>query len=340
MKTRIARRGFTLIELLVVIAIIAVLIGLLLPAVQKVREAANRMKCQNNLKQIALAANNYHSAFNVLPPGSLGNVPDGSQNNIFSYPQLGVLCIILPFMEQDNLYKQVANGWGGNVPPSGTFATPWWGTSAWTPSFTRVKTYECPSDTSWNGAAIVFMLNLSFQYTFESFYFGSQQSYPFGVTNYLGCEGVIGKINDSFYDQYAGTFYQQSAVTLNQVTAGDGTANTLFFGENSTEATRKSVSCMNAYPGLMPQANAWIGAGFLATYWGTAQPCWYTFSSNHISGINFAFTDGSVRTVNKTFQAGQVGNYGTSPPTGNISPYAAASGWNDRVVVDLNGLGP
>src|SRR5438874_2690848 len=86
--------AFTLIELLVVIAIIGVLVGLLLPAVQKVREAANRTSCQNNMKQIALATHNYQSAYGVFPYGT---------NRITT---VGPLCLILPFMEQDNIYRQ------------------------------------------------------------------------------------------------------------------------------------------------------------------------------------------------------------------------------------------
>src|SRR6188472_2049431 len=99
------RRAFTLIELLVVIAIIAVLIGLLLPAVQKVREAAARTKCQNNLKQIGIAAHNYASANNVLPPGFSGPGAVGSLTEQGTF--IGVLAYLLPFVEQDALYREL-----------------------------------------------------------------------------------------------------------------------------------------------------------------------------------------------------------------------------------------
>jgi prepilin-type N-terminal cleavage/methylation domain-containing protein/prepilin-type processing-associated H-X9-DG protein len=102
-KTR-RRHGFTLLELLVVIAIIGVLVGLLLPAVQKVREAANRIRCTNILKQLALACHNYHDVHGHLPPGGTHNPPGDPR-----YSQGSWHVYLLPFMEQQNLFRQIPN---------------------------------------------------------------------------------------------------------------------------------------------------------------------------------------------------------------------------------------
>src|SRR5688500_18262243 len=121
-----ARLGFTLIELLVVIAIIAILIGLLLPAVQKVRSAAARLQCQTNMKQFGLALHNYHDVNGAFPSGvqNPSEYPAGTGVNQGWRPYWSWMALMMPYYEQDNLYKQ-AETWARSGNPSGAPYT-WW----------------------------------------------------------------------------------------------------------------------------------------------------------------------------------------------------------------------
>src|SRR6476620_105713 len=143
----VSRRGFTLIELLVVIAIIAILIGLLLPAVQKIREAANRMKCSNNLKQIGLAVHNYHDTMGFLPSAGAA---DGKPMSSGPWPNSGEgtnwLVHIMPYIEQGNIYNKLTftgdSGWT-NVNGSATSSAV---NNVKIVAGTVVPIYRCPSD--------------------------------------------------------------------------------------------------------------------------------------------------------------------------------------------------
>jgi prepilin-type N-terminal cleavage/methylation domain-containing protein/prepilin-type processing-associated H-X9-DG protein len=164
-------RGFTLIELLVVIAIIAILIGLLLPAVQKIREAANRMKCTNNIKQIALANMNYESANGTFVPG---------------VSRLGCcwgtwMIPILPYMEQDNLFR-IYRGFGGEgygIPMGGVPRYNWAPNNQ--VANKRITTFMCPSDLvkNWNGG----------QWTMHNYVLNAGNTNFYQVSTPIGCTG-------------------------------------------------------------------------------------------------------------------------------------------------------
>jgi prepilin-type N-terminal cleavage/methylation domain-containing protein/prepilin-type processing-associated H-X9-DG protein len=202
------RAGFTLIELLVVIAIIAILIGLLLPAVQKVRDAAARMKCGNNLKQIGLAMHNYHGVYNCFPAGYLCQPPQANSN--YTAPGWGWGALLLPYIEQDNLYKQI----NFNLPVEA-------------PSHLAVRTYPvpiyvCPSDT-FAGVFTVYSKN-------------PPAALAQAATNsYAACHGFGDDIDDEL-DNFNGMFSRNSKVRVADVT--DGTSNTIAVGERAAYFTQ------------------------------------------------------------------------------------------------------
>src|SRR5262249_48448491 len=191
------RHAFTLIELLVVIAIIAVLIGLLLPAVQKVREAASRLKCKNNLLQIGLALHNYHDRMNSFPPGYRSSVAaDGSDQG----PGWGWAAFLLADLEQGNWQSQI------------TFTADIGAPANRAPRLAILKVFLCPSD---NGPP-----------TFTT----ATRPVDVAFGNYVAMFGTP-EITDN-PDAGNGVFYRNSQTRIADIT--DGTSNTLLVGERSS----------------------------------------------------------------------------------------------------------
>lgn len=283
------RSAFTLIELLVVIAIIAILIGLLLPAVQKVREAAARLQCQNNLKQIGLAAHNFHDANGAFPPGSFSVKPTDDYTTYGQYSNIGLLPSLLPYVELGNIYNEMdTTGMRRNTP-----ATAWWAANPnWTVAHYKVNIFICPSDDPYEAAdhiATVFCVNNSTQgagavrVTFTGGY------NQLGLTNYVGVAGGLGgKGSDAYWSTYEGMFASQSNTKLGAIR--DGSSNTLMIGETLGGATTVSPRDF----GL-----AWMGTGCLPTAWGMANPndLYLRWNSRHTGMVQFCFGDGSVRSL-------------------------------------------
>jgi prepilin-type N-terminal cleavage/methylation domain-containing protein/prepilin-type processing-associated H-X9-DG protein len=309
------RRGFTLIELLVVIAIIAILIGLLLPAVQKVRDAAARMQCANNLKQLGLACLSFEGVYNTFPSGyTQDRIPPPSG----PFQGHSVFYFLLPYIEQDNLFRV----FDANVPLNNRDNT-------LNPPVARasavVKTFLCPADVLPQNQPVPFPQT------------GTPTEF-YGATSYRANGGsrpifATSSTNDGVF-MATGTAARKAAsaplgtrVRLADIL--DGTSNTICFGESShydpnfdTFTTRNGWNSGS----LMTGWSRWYPAGgdnglgnimggafapinfripFVAGGPGapTSQSAWFVFQdqrlnafgSQHPGGANFVFCDGSVR---------------------------------------------
>jgi len=291
--------GFTLVELLVVIAIIGILIALLLPSVQAAREAARRTQCKNNMKQISLAAHNFHDTFRCFPPGILGSKPIGTAGLGQS---VGAFPFILPYLELETVRDEIDINmdvrWAPGDPGAPSDTVGWWATAkSWRIAQTRIGHLICPSanpylnQTGTDFGHVTYSCGPTCGSVTAWYYSIGGGGDNLGRTNYLAVAGGMGKINNT-WDRWEGMFSNRSTTRMNAVI--DGTSNTLMFGE--------SIGGWDSNDQLQ-YSSCWIGAGAMPTAWGLTppgtqkRPAWYQFGSMHAGIVPFGMADGSVRSV-------------------------------------------
>ncbi|MCI0381157.1 MAG: DUF1559 domain-containing protein [Gemmataceae bacterium] len=283
------RRAFTLIELLVVIAIIGILIGLLLPAVQKLREAASRAQCANNAKQLALAVHSYHDTEKRFPPNQFGP-PHGTWLGGPDGQAWSWLARLLPHIEQNNLYRQ------GGIPLKTLLASGIMDR--------QISLFLCPSDGHSNSGPRLDAGNLA--------------GYPTGQTNYKGVAGANwgddldgdgpniptdwrNKGANGSFDGHAqgdGIFYRRDFLRRLRLThIKDGTSNTFMIGE---DLPLRTWWCSWPYANnaigtcaIPPNVKKADGKDYATWNWQNNE----SFRSLHPGGLHFAFADGSVRFI-------------------------------------------
>jgi prepilin-type N-terminal cleavage/methylation domain-containing protein/prepilin-type processing-associated H-X9-DG protein len=318
-----ARAAFTLIELLVVIAIIAVLMGLLLPAVQKVRESAARAQCASQMKQLALACFNYNDTYKVLPANYYPGDPLNKLGGILTYntksnvtawntASWSWIAMILPYIEQGNLYTSTAIG---KKDPTGLPITPFFSnTTGLHPALAfSIPLLRCPSDpdygiATWKDRGDFVVPN------------ANPQPIPVAISNYKGVAGSNwGGTLQTSKSQYLPDWVSPSDITPNPLkhdgmdlgngilfrsngfqgkiytllSITDGTSNTFLIGE--------SLPSKSAYTGGWAYANNVTGTCAIppnAVSLGLLDyPNNYSFHSQHPGGVNMAYCDGSVHFI-------------------------------------------
>ncbi len=354
------RLGFTLIELLVVIAIIAVLVGLLLPAIQKVREAANRASCQNNLHQIGIAAQNYEGANGHLPPGGLVspksvNINPGAVNSPpFAGPYTGVLAFLLPYMDGDNVFNVLSQGGPPNGPsvtgvgsaPNGLLFQYNTTAGAWaynTPPFgdpsgnntgyphvcdSHIKSFECPSDNPYNASLVPYPNGgpADAYYCYGgSIWLDYVADYPgygheMGASNYIGNAGWLGPDEQ---DSSAARTAKANQYKGPYYQNSKTRTSDILDGSSQTIGFGETLAGQKA-----PKREfrlTWMGSGSMPTAWGLSNtPGWYQYGSYHNGIVMFGLCDGSVRPI---------------PTSADINQFISASGMQDGQIVNWTTLG-
>jgi len=311
MKRR-QRRAFTLVELLVVIAIIGILIALLLPAVQAAREAARRMQCTSNLKNLALAMHNYHDTNRHFPAGFDRNTATSSAAN--NRECWGWHAMLLPFIEQEALHDQlnVSSMTLQQVCASATSQTV-------VLMQTKLSIFVCPSDA---GGSDLAHADRHFGGGVGTNAGGLGDWRP-GITNYIGNRGVKDKPRDDG-DTHGVLFFDSD---MKMARISDGTSNTFCIGERSSLPGRAGAWIGVRNPNGDGSRGLWYNIGHSRSQlnaptppigWSSDKGSGEGFSSDHPGGANFAFCDGSVHFLADTIE------FGTGAPSGRSGQI-----WND-----------